>query len=120
MQILFCWIIRKYRIMAKPQNETEYLDRISDDRKVNLQLGKNLHKARMSARTPGGGPVSFEWLAKVTAMHHGSIRRFEKGESGMTVASLVRLKDALRCSWGDLLEGCASTIVEERRRHFKF
>ena len=38
---------------------------------------------------------------------------------GMTVASLARLKDALGCSWDDLLDGCASRVVEERIAHFR-
>ena len=50
---------------------------------------------------------------------HGSIRRFEKGESGMTVATLARLKDALGCSWEDLLDGCGSKVVKERIVHFR-
>ncbi|MCL1920863.1 MAG: hypothetical protein FWG50_07265 [Kiritimatiellaeota bacterium] len=52
----------------------------------------------------------------MTTLRHVSIRRFEKGETGMTVASLVRLKDALDCSWGDLLDGCESGVVKERKR----
>ena len=38
---------------------------------------------------------------------------------GMTVASLARLKDALGCSWEDLLDGCASRVVAERIAHFR-
>jgi len=101
--------------MSKSQNEEEYQDKVLDDHKVGLALGKNLRKARTKARTPGGETVSFDWLSKVTTIHHVSIRRFEKGETGMTVANLVRLKDALGCSWDDLLEGCASGIVKSRR-----
>ena len=101
--------------MSKSQNQEEYLDKVADDRKVNLVLGKNLHKARTHAKTPGGEAVTFEWLSKVTTIHHVSIRRFEKAETGMTVANLVRLKDALKCSWDDLLEGCESDIVKARR-----
>ena len=105
--------------MARPQNDDEYRDKLEDDRAVCLRLGKNLRKVRLAARTPGGAPVTFEWLAKVTAMHPGSIRRFEKGECGMTAASLVRLKDALGCSWDDLLDGCASQVVAARIVHFR-
>jgi len=101
--------------MAKSQNQEEYLDKIEDDRKINLTLGRNLYKARSKARTPSKEVVTFEWLAQMTALHGNSIRRFEKGESGMTVANLVRLKDALGCSWNDLLEGCESNVVKARR-----
>ena len=101
--------------MAKSQNEEEYLDKVADDRMVSLAFGKNMRKVRAKARTPGGEVVTFEWLSKVTTLHHSSIRRVEKGEVGMTVANLVRLKDALGCSWDDLLEGCASGIVKSRR-----
>lgn len=92
---------------------------MADDRNVSLALGRNLRRARASARTPGGEAVTFEWLAKVTTLHHGAIRRFEKGESGMTVANLVRLWDALGCSWDDLLDGCASGVVKARKTHLK-
>jgi hypothetical protein len=53
----------------------------------------------------------------VCALSARSVRRFEKGEFGMTVANLIRLKDALGCSWGDLLDGCESGIVKARRKH---
>jgi hypothetical protein len=38
---------------------------------------------------------------------------------GMTGANLVRLKDALGCSWDDLLEGCESMIVKERKAFYR-
>ena len=101
--------------MSRSQNEEEYQDKVADDRKVSLALGKNLHKARLKTKTPGGEVVTFDWLSKVTTVSHVSIRRFEKGDMGMTVANLVRLKDALDCSWDDLLEGCKSDVVEARR-----
>ena len=101
--------------MAKPQNQEEYLDKKKDDRKVNLVLGSNLRKARLKAKTPGGETVTFKWLSDVTTLNHTSIRFYEKGESGMTVANLVRLRDALGCSWDDLLNGCESGVVKARR-----
>ena len=101
--------------MSKSHNQEEYRDKIADDHQVNLVLGKNLHKARTKAKTPGGEAVTFEWLQKVTTIPHVSIRRFKKAETGMTVANLVRLKDALKCSWDDLLEGCTSEVVKARR-----
>ena len=101
--------------MAKPQNQEEYLDKVNDDRKVNLILGNNLHKARLKSRTASGEAITFKWLSDVTTLCHTSIRFYEKGQSGMTVANLVRLKDALDCSWDDLLEGCKSDVVEARR-----
>ena len=101
--------------MSKPHNEEEYRDKVADDCKINLVLGKNLHKARMKSKTPGGEAITFEWLSYVTTLHPTSIRYFEKGEMGMTVANLVRLKDALKCSWDDLLNGCASDVVKARR-----
>ena len=105
--------------MARQQNDDEYSDKLADDSAVSVRLGKNLRTMRLKSKTSAGDPVTFEWLAKVTALHHGSIRRFEKGESGMTVASLARLKDALGCSWDDLLDGCASRVVAERIAHFR-
>ena len=105
--------------MAKSQNKEEYLDKLDDDRRINCELGKNLHKSRLHGKAPKKEAFTFEWLSNVTALHHSSIRKFEKGESGMTVANLVRLKDALGCSWNDLLEGCESTIVKERKSFYK-
>jgi len=103
--------------MAKSQNNEEYLDRLNDDLNINRKLGDNLRKARLKAKTSGKKePVTFEWLSNVTTLHHVSIRRFEKGESGMTVANLVRLRDALGCSWEDLLDGCESEIVKARKK----
>jgi len=101
--------------MGKSHFEEEYQDKLDDDGQVNLQLGKNLCRARLNAKKSSKGAVTFEWLSNVTTLHPGSIRRFEKGEIGMTVASLVRLKDALGCSWEDLLEGCESEIVKARK-----
>lgn len=105
--------------MARNQNSEEYNDRLTEDARLNRIVGKNLNKARTGSKTPGGHPVTFEWLAKVTTLHNGSIRRFEKGESGMTVATLARLKEALDCSWDALLYGCESTIVKTRKKHIK-
>ena len=102
-------------VMAKPQNNEEYLDRLDEDRKINFTLGKNLHNSRLKAKTSNKDAVTFEWLSQVTTLHHTSIRKFEQGASGMTVANLVRLKDALGCSWEDLLEGCESEIVKARK-----
>ena len=105
--------------MAKPQNQEEYRDKVKDDRKVNLVLGNNLRKARLKAKTPNGETVTFKLLSDMTTLNHTSIRFYEKGESGMTVANLVRLKDALGCSWDDLLEGCASGIVKARKAYLR-
>ena len=105
--------------MVKFQNKDEYMDRVADDCQVNLVLGKNLHNARMQAKTPGGEAVTFEWLSKVTTIHHVSIRRFEKAETGMTVANLVRLRDAIGCSWDDLLKGCKSDVVKVRKKYLR-
>ena len=106
-------------VMAKSHNQEEYWDRLNDDRKINIVLGKNLCKTRAKAKTISGEAVTYESLSNVTTLHHGSIRRFEKGESGMTVATLVRLKDALGCSWDDLLDGCVSDVVKARKSYLK-
>ena len=104
-------------VMAKFQNTEEYRDKLDDDCKINQLLGKNLCKARSKSKTPGKEAVTFKWLSMVTTIHHVSIRRFEHGVSGMTVANLVRLKNALGCSWNDLLEGCESGIVKTRKKY---
>jgi transcriptional regulator with XRE-family HTH domain len=105
--------------MAKPKNDEEYSDRVREDGTVNATLGKNLRKARAVARTPSGEPVTFAGLAKGTTLHHGSLRRFEKGESGMTVATLARLREALGCRWDDLLRGCENGGVRSRKAYIR-
>ncbi|MCL1910345.1 MAG: helix-turn-helix domain-containing protein [Kiritimatiellaeota bacterium] len=60
--------------------------------------------------------MPFAWLARITALSRSSIWRFERGDGGMTVSTLVRLREAYGCTWDDLLGGCESNIVKERRK----
>jgi len=101
--------------MAKSHFKEEYQEKLGDDKQINQQLGKNLCRTRLKAKKSNNETITFEWLSNLTTLHSVSIWRFEKGMSGMTVASLVRLKDALGCSWEDLLEGCESEIVKARK-----
>jgi len=102
--------------MAKTKVRKEYEDKIREDSAVGKTLGGNLRRLRKSSKTSSGWTISFAWLANLTALNRTSIWRFERGQSGMTVATLVRLREAFGCSWDDLLKGCESNIVKERKR----
>jgi DNA-binding Xre family transcriptional regulator len=79
-------------------------------------MGANLRRLREASKTAEGRPLSVEHLARLTALDHSTIWRFEHGKSGMTVATLVRLREAFGCEWGDLLDGCEGGIVKTRKR----
>jgi len=102
--------------MAKVKVVKEYDDKVREDADVAKILGANLRNLRKSSKTSSEWKISFNWLANLTALNRTSIWRFERGQSGMTVATLVRLKEAFDCSWDDLLKGCESNIVKERKR----
>ena len=102
--------------MGKTSIVEEYKDKLSEDAKISKILGANLRSLRLESETKDDKRITFPWLANLTALNRISIWRFEKGESGMTVATLVRLKEALGCSWDDLLKGCESKIVKKRKR----
>ena len=102
--------------MGKTVINEEYQDKLREDAMVGEILGRNLCRIHKSAKTEDGKNVSFAKLANLTALHNVSLRRFEKGECGMTVATLVRLKEAFGCSWDDLLDGCSSEIVKSRKK----
>ena len=104
--------------MGKSSIIEEYQDKLNEDVNTGVTIGKNLFRIRKSARTENGKDVSFAKLANLTALHHASLRRFEKGECGMTVATLIKLKEAFGCSWDDLLDGCESEIVKNRKKLF--
>ncbi|MCL2104046.1 MAG: helix-turn-helix transcriptional regulator [Kiritimatiellaeota bacterium] len=106
--------------MAILHDDEERADRERESDQVHGVLGKNLRNVINKARTPDGSAVSLTWLCKVTTLNRVSIWRLEKGDrSRMTITSLVRLKEALGCSWNDLLKGCESNIVKERKRYLK-
>ena len=75
-------------------------------------------RLRLSAKTPEGNKISLPCLANLVALSYTSLWQFENAKIGMTTATLTRLKEALGCSWNDLLDGCESRIVKERKRHF--
>ena len=79
-------------------------------------VGANLRRLRISAKQTGENKLTVERLARLTALNHSSIWRFETGDCGMTIATLARFKEAFDCSWDDLLKGCDSKIVKQRKR----
>ena len=105
--------------MARTHIEEEYRDRLAEDAEIQAALGHRLVRLRTLMKLKKDKKITFAWLAKITTLHHISLRRFEKGQCGMTVANLVRIKEALGCSWDDLLKDCHSLIVKERKRLFK-
>ena len=104
--------------MGKTAIKEEYQDKLREDARISKIVGKNLRHIHKSTKTENDTEISFPKLAMLTALHNVSLRRFEKGESGMTVATLVRLKEAFGCSWDDLLDGCESEIVKNRKKLF--
>ena len=102
--------------MAKPTIKKEYKDKLRENTEIAKKLGANLRLLRKTAKTQEEWDVSIPWLAHLTALNYASLWRFEQGKSGMTVATLVRLKEAYGCTWDDLLNGCESKIVKERKR----
>ena len=102
--------------MGKSNVSGEYQEKLREDAEVSKVVGVNLRRLRKATKTPEGKKITFDRLAKLTALNRLSIWRFECGRSGMTVATLVRLREALDCSWDDLLGGCESKIVKERKK----
>ena len=102
--------------MSNTSIKEEYQDKLCDDTEINKVLGANLRTTRKATKNQGGRGVAIIDLVSLTTLHRSAIWNFEHAKTGMTVATLVRLKDALGCSWGDLLDGCESKIVKERKR----
>ena len=102
--------------MAKTSDNNEYKDKLRECAILNEIVGLNLRRLRESSKTNNGCDVSVPWLSHLTALSRASLWHFESGRSGMTVATLVRLKEAYGCTWDDLLDGCESKIVKERKR----
>ena len=84
-------------------------------RDVREIIGANLRRLREASRIPQGRPLSTEQLARLTALSNPSVWRFEHGKSGMTVATLVRFKEAFKCAWDDLLGGCENGVAVPRK-----
>ncbi|MCL1909948.1 MAG: helix-turn-helix domain-containing protein [Kiritimatiellaeota bacterium] len=102
--------------MTRPAIKKEYEDKLREDAEIASIIGANLRLIRESSKTPEGCDISHAWLGNLTALSRVTMWQFEKGKCGMTVATLVRLKEAFGCSWDDLLGGCESNIVKERKR----
>ena len=60
-------------------------------------LGANVRRVR-NARG-----ITQERLAELTDLHLRSIQKIEGGEITILVTTLYRLKNALKCSWAELL-----------------
>ena len=66
------------------------------DPKVRL-VGANVRRIR-NARG-----LTQERLAELTDLHYRSIQKIEGGEMTILVTTLYRLREALKCEWGELL-----------------
>jgi transcriptional regulator with XRE-family HTH domain len=62
-------------------------------------LGRNVARLRNQAN------LSQERLAELTEIHTRFLQKVEGGQLGASLAVLIRLKKALKCSWDDLLAG---------------
>ena len=102
--------------MPSSNIKEEREDRKKEDSILSGIVGENLKRLRKNAKTQNGQALTIELLSRLTVLSHSAIWRFESGDCGMTVATLVRVREALGCSWDDLLKGCESNIVKERKR----
>ena len=62
-------------------------------------LGRNVARLRTQAG------LSQERLAELAEIHTRFLQKVEGGKLGTSLAVLIRLKRALKCSWDDLLAG---------------
>ena len=102
--------------MSNISIKEEHQDKLLDDTKIYQNLGQNVRSLRNALKNNSKKKLTIVQLASITALSRVAIWNFEHAKTGMTVVTLVRLKDALGCSWGDLLDGCESKIVKERKR----
>ena len=102
--------------MANSSIKEERDDRKREDTCISKIVGENLQRLRKTSKMDDGRKLTIDQLCRMTVLHFSSIWRFESGDCGMTVATLVRLKEAFGCTWDDLLKGCESNIVKERKR----
>lgn len=61
------------------------------------RLGANVRRIRTSRG------LTQEKLAELADLHHRSIQKIEGGEMTILATTLYRLRDALKCSWEELL-----------------
>ena len=67
---------------------------------VRAKFGKNVSRLRAVAE------LTQETLAERTGLSVRYLQSIEAGEYFPALATLSRLRQALKCSWDDLLKGC--------------
>ena len=67
--------------------------------KAHVVIGRNIHRLRNEHG------MTQEMLAEKAAIDRRSLQRIEAGQWNMTVNYLDKLKEALGCSWSQLVEG---------------
>ena len=72
-----------------------------------VRVGERIREVRTERR------LTQEDLAELADIHHKQVGRLERGESNVTIATLVAVADALRVRPGDLLEGVDAPTSEE-------
>ena len=78
--------------------------------KARLKLfGGYLRRARIARE------MTQEALSEKADLHIRVLQKMEAGETNILLTTLIRLRDALGCTWDDLLEGCESEVVKARK-----
>lgn len=65
-------------------------------------LGANVRRERVARG------ITQEKLAEMVEMNPRTIQKIEAGKINILVTTVLRLKSALGCSWGELMNGLAS------------
>lgn len=62
-------------------------------------FGQNLRKARMARG------LTLEVVSERAGINIRTLQRFEAGSSNVLITTAMRLKEAIDCSWSELMEG---------------
>ena len=73
--------------------------RRKEDIPILQKLGKNIQKARV------GAALTQERLAEVVDLHPRIVQKIEAGEVNPKSTTLIRIQEAIGCSWEQLVYG---------------
>lgn len=68
-------------------------------RRLEIAFGKNVRRLRLARR------LSQEELASLAGCHRNYIGFIERGERNISLAKIVAIADALRCTYNELFAG---------------
>ena len=67
-------------------------------------LGANVRRARVA------GGMTQERLAELVGVNPRTVQKIEAGKINILVTTVLRLQQALGCSWEDLMKGAAAAM----------